>query len=268
MFKKIFLGVMITGLLAAGAVTSVSAFGQNPPVCPTEPIPADVLGMTAEELRDEIRSGKTIQELFEEKGLDYEEVAAQWLADHQACLDEAVAEGELTEEQAALLQDHFEERVVEGFLFNQMQQFGNAMRSYMHFQTEKLWNNGHGVMGDLLEKLGITFDELQERIQGGESVEDLAEEAGIDLQAMHEERIAEQLERVDQAVEDGKITEEQADRIRERLNIQLENPVPWHMFDRMNDRMHDRMERPFNSFQDGGRPGGAGLSRGNSGGCW
>ncbi len=268
MIKKIFLGVMITGLLAAGVVTSVSAFGQNPPVCPTEPIPADVLEMTAEELRDEIKSGKTIQELFEEKGLDYEEVAALWLADHEACLDEAVAAGELSEEQAELLQNRFEEKVSEGFLFNQMQQFGNAMRSYMHFQTEKLWNNGHGVMGDILEKLGITFDELKDRIQSGESVEELAEESGIDLQAMHEERIAEQLERIDQAVEDGRITEEQADRIRERLNSQLENPVPWQMFDRMNNRMQDRMERPFNRFQDGGQPGGAGSSRGNSGGCW
>lgn len=266
MFKKIFLGVMITGLLAAGVVTSVSAFGQNPPVCPTEPIPADVLGMTVDELRDEIRSGKTIQELFEEKGLDYDEIAAQWLADHQACLDEAVAEGELSEEQAALLQERFEERVEEGFLFNQMQQFGNAMRSYMNFRAEKLWEGGHGLVGQILESLGITFDELQERIQGGESVEDLAEEAGIDLQAMHEERIAQQLERVDQAVEDGKITEEQADRIRERLNNQLENPIPWKMFDRMHDRMQDRMDRPFDRYQDGGRPGGAGLSRGNSGG--
>ena len=262
MYKKIFLGIVITVLLVGGVVTSVSAYGENPPVCPTEPIPADVLGMTAEELRDEIRSGKTIQEIFEEKGLDYDEVADQWLVDHQACLDEAVAEGELTEDEAQLLQERFEERVQEGVLFNQMQRFGSAMRSYMNFRTEKLWEGGTGLVGEILEKLGISLDELKVRLQGGDNLADIAEEAGIDLQAMHQERIAEQMQRIDQALADGKITEEQAERMRERLNNQLENPVPGSIF----DRMQDRMDHPFDKFRDGGRPGGAGFSRGNSGG--
>lgn len=264
MFKKIFLGLMITGLLIGGVVTSVSAYGQNPPVCPTDPIPMDLLDMTAAEIRAELNAGKTIQEIFEEKGLDYEEFSEQWLADHQACLDEAVAEGELTEEQAQLLQERLEERVEEGFLYNQMQQFGSAMRSYMNFRVEKLWEGGTGLVGELLEKLGITFDELKVRLQGGENLADIAEEAGIDLNAIHEERIADQLERIEQLLADGKITEDQAERMQDRLNTQLENPIPWNMF----DRMQDRMDRPFDKFRDGGRPGGAGLSRGNSGGRW
>jgi|AutmiccommuBRH23_1029490.scaffolds.fasta_scaffold00388_42 hypothetical protein len=264
MFKKIFLGLMVAGLLVGGVVTSVSAYGQNPPICPTEPVVLDLLGMTAEELRDEIKSGKTIQELFVEKGLNYETYSEQWLADHEACLAEAVAAGELTEDQAKLLQERLEERVADGFLFNQYQRFGNALGSYMRLRAEKMWESGNGLIGQILDKLEITMDDLKARISGGETLEDIANEAGIDLDAIHEERIQAQLEKVEQALADGKITEAQADRIRERLNTQLENPIPWKMF----ERMRDRMDKPFDRSQFGGRPGGMGQSRGNNGGNW
>jgi hypothetical protein len=132
----------------------------------------------------------------------------------------------------------------------------------MRFRAEKIWEGGHGLIGQILEKLEITFDDLKARISGGETLEEIAEEAGIDLNAVHEEFIQKQLENVEQAFADGKITEAQADRIRERLNDQLENPIPWKMF----DRMRDRMDKPFDMFRDGGRPGGMGQSRGNSSG--
>ncbi len=264
MFKKIFFGLLIAGLLVGGGVTAVSAYGQNPPICPTEPIPQDVLGMTAAEVRDEIRSGKTMEEIFAENGLDYETYLEQWLADHEACLAEAVAEGKLTEEQAELLQERLEERVEDGLFLYQNQVFAESMRSYKNFRMEKVWEGGHGLIGQILEKLEITFDDLKTRITGGETLEEIAAEAGIDLDAMHEEFIQKQLENVEQALADGKITEAQADRIRERLNDQLENPIPWKIF----DRMRDRMDRPFDMFRDGGRPGGIGQSRGNSGGSW
>ncbi|MDO9088307.1 MAG: hypothetical protein Q7U53_19030 [Anaerolineaceae bacterium] len=264
MFKKLFLGLMVAGLLVGGVVTSVSAYGQYPPVCPTEPVILDVLSLTSDELRDEIKFGKTIQEIFTEKGLDFETYSEQWLADHEACLAEAVAEGELTEDQAKLLQERLEERVADGFLFNQYQRFGNALGSYMRFRAEKIWEGGNGLIGQILEKLEITFDELKARITGGETLEEVAEEAGIDLNAIHDEFVQKQKERVEQALADGKITEEQADRIRERLNSQLENPIPWNMF----ERMRDRMDKPFDRSQFGGRPGGMGQSRGNNGGNW
>ena len=264
MFKRVFLGLLIAGLLVGGSVTAVSAYGQNPPICPTEPIPQDVLGMTAAEVRDEIRSGKTMEEIFEEKDLDLDTYLDQWLADHEACLEEAVAEGKLTEEEAEMLQERFQDRVEDGLFFYQNQSFAQSMRSYMNFRMEKVWEGGHGLVGQILEKLEITFDELKARITGGETLEEIAAEAGIDLDAMHEEFIQKQLERVDQILADGKITEEQADRIRERLNQNVENPIPWKMF----DRMRDRLDRPFDFFREGGRPGGMGQSRGNSGRGW
>jgi len=264
MYKKIFLGLLIAGLLVAGGVTAVSAYGQNPPICPTEPIPQDVLGMTVAEVREELSSGKTMKEIFEEKGLDYEEYLNQWLADHEACLEEAVADGKLTQAQADLMLERLQDRVEDGLFFYQNRGFGDSMRSYMQFRTEKMWEGGHGLIGELLDKLEITFEDLKARISGGETLEEIADEAGIDLDALHQEFIQKQLENVDQALADGKITEEQADRIRERLNERLEDPASWNMF----YKMQERMDRPYEMFKDGGRPGGMGHSRGNGGGCW
>ncbi len=262
--KKMFLGLLVAGLLVGGVVTSVSAFGPYTTECPTEPIPQDILGMTALELRDEIRSGKTLPEIFEENGLDYESYTEQWLADHEACLAEAVNEGDLTEEQAQLLQERLEARVADGLFGYQRQFIADSMRSYMQFRMEKIWDGGNGVIGQILDNLGMTFDELKARITGGETLEEIANDAGIDLNAVHEEMIQNQLDRVDQALADGKISEAQADRIRERLNYQLENPDQLNLF----ERMFNRTQRSIDRFEQGGRPGGAGMSRGNNGGRW
>ena len=264
MFKKLFLGLMVAGLLVGGFATSVSASTQNPPVCPKEPVVLDVLGMTADELRAEVKSGKTIQEIFTEKGLDYETYSQQWLADHEVCLAEAVAAGDLTEEQAEIMQQRLQERITDGFLFNQNQSFGMAMRSYMGFRAEKIWEGGRGLVGQILNNLDISLDDLKARITGGESLTDIAQEAGIDLNAIYTDKIQQQLGNVDQALVDGKITAAQADRIRARLNNQLENPSAWKMLDKMRD--HNRQDKPNGMGREGGRQGGMGQSHGNGNG--
>ena len=262
MMKKVLLSLLVAGLLVGGAVTSVSAFGPYTTECPTEPIPQDILGMTAQELRDEMRSGKTLPEIFEENGLDYTSYTEQWLADHEACLAEAVSAGNLTEAQAQLLQERLEERIADGLFGYQRQFMADSVRSYMQFRMETIWEGGNGVVGQILDKLEITFDDLRSRISGGETLEEIATEAGIDLNAVHEEMIQTQLDNLEQALADGKITEAQADRIRERLNDRLENPDQLNLF----ERMFNRSQRPMDRFEQGGRPGGAGMSRGNSGG--
>lgn len=70
--------------------------------------------------------------------------------------------------------------------------------------------------------LGMTADELANQLWAGETLADLAEEAGVDLQdvrdavdAAHEQA---QRDRIEQAVEDGKLTREHADWLLEGLD--------------------------------------------------
>ena len=70
--------------------------------------------------------------------------------------------------------------------------------------------------------LGMTTDEVQSALQDGKTLQDLADEAGVDIedvqaaiQAAHQ---AEMRERIQQDVEDGNITQAQADWMLEGLD--------------------------------------------------
>lgn len=78
---------------------------------------------------------------------------------------------------------------------------------------------GRGLSDAALEAaakaLDMTTDELTAALQSGQSLADLAEEAGVDIEdvraAIQAVRDTELRERIEQAVEDGTITQEHAD---------------------------------------------------------
>jgi polyhydroxyalkanoate synthesis regulator phasin len=72
---------------------------------------ADSLGIEEDELRSELEDGKTIAEIAEEQGVDVQDVVDAIVAAQQERLDEAVADGDLTQEQADELLAGAEERV-------------------------------------------------------------------------------------------------------------------------------------------------------------
>ncbi len=71
------------------------------------------------------------------------------------------------------------------------------------------------------EALNMTTDELINELQSGKTLEEIATEAGVDLQdvqdAIQEARETHLRERIQQAVEDGAITQEHADWLLEGL---------------------------------------------------
>ena len=87
---------------------------------------------------------------------------------------------------------------------------------------------GHGFgLGDAeleaaANALGMTTDEVQSALQSGKTLQDLADEAGVDIadvqaaiQAVH---VTEMRDRIQQAVDDGTITQENADWLLEGLD--------------------------------------------------
>jgi hypothetical protein len=71
---------------------------------------AESLGIEEDELRSELADGKTIAEIAEEQGVDVQDVVDAIVAAHQERLDEAVADGDLTQEQADEILAGAEER--------------------------------------------------------------------------------------------------------------------------------------------------------------
>ncbi|MFN8019290.1 MAG: hypothetical protein U0P45_14385 [Acidimicrobiales bacterium] len=62
---------------------------------------AKVLGMTDQQLWEAVRGGKTLAQIAKDKGIDPQKVIDALVADAKAHLDQAVADGHLTKEQAA-----------------------------------------------------------------------------------------------------------------------------------------------------------------------
>jgi hypothetical protein len=72
---------------------------------------AQALGMTAEEIAAEMRAGKSLADVAAAKGVSLETLRGAMLAEHKANLDQAVADGRLTAEQAQAMQTQMESRI-------------------------------------------------------------------------------------------------------------------------------------------------------------
>ncbi len=161
---------------------------------------ADALGITVEELDAAKEEGTRLSELAEELGVDIAEVEAAKEAVVQEAVDQALEDGTITEEQA--------ERILSG----EGHRGGKGGRG-----------NGGGLLREIVDQdamntaisdaLGITVEELEAAKEDGTRLSELAEELGVDIAEVEAAKEAVVQEAVDQALEDGTITEEQAERI-------------------------------------------------------
>ena len=82
-------------------------------------VAAEQLGMTVDEVRAALSSGKTIEDLAEEKGVEPQAIVDEVLALRKARLDALVADGKLTQDQAdtmlAQMAEHLAERIGQSF---------------------------------------------------------------------------------------------------------------------------------------------------------
>jgi 3-hydroxyacyl-CoA dehydrogenase len=70
----------------------------------------------------------------------------------------------------------------------------------------------HGEHLDVVaEVLGMTTDEVREALASGQTIAELAEAQGVPLQDVADALVAAEAERLQQAVEDGRLTQEEAD---------------------------------------------------------
>jgi predicted transcriptional regulator len=73
--------------------------------------------------------------------------------------------------------------------------------------------------------LGLTVDEVKEQLRANKSLADLAEEKGVDVQKLVDAQIAATTASINQAVADGKLTQEQADKKLANVAEQAEKAV-------------------------------------------
>ena len=170
---------------------------------------AEALGVTADELRDALRDGKSIADVAGEKGVDVQTVIDALVADATAKIDEKVASGDLDADRAAELKENLVERITD------------MVNHEGGFRGPGGPGFGRGPIGARLdtaaEALGITADELRDALQDGKSIADVAGEKGVDVQAVIDALVADATAKIDEKVASGDLDADRAAELKENL---------------------------------------------------
>jgi hypothetical protein len=163
---------------------------------------AEALGLSVEELVDKLSDGTTtIADVAEQEGVDLDDVT------------DAMVEAD-------------RERIEE--LVNNPwpkvgKHDGRGPRGH-----GPLFGPGRGGLGAfgadleaLLEALDVTLDELRSELREGKSLADIAEDHGVDLQAIIDDLVESANAKLDEAVEEGRLTQEKADELKTSIEEKI-----------------------------------------------
>jgi ribosomal protein S20 len=197
--------LLVAGLGAAGAIGASRVFSPSEESKAVIDDAAKQLGVQPQELSD------ALKQALENR------------------IDEAVAAGVLTKEQAQALK----ERIDSGdypFLFGPG--FGFHDRGF-----------GFGAHTDFLQTaasyLGMTEDDLREALQG-KTLAEIAKDKGKSVSGLVAALVAAEGKKIDQAVSDGRITKAQATELKSRLDERMQALV--------NGDFHGRHNAPHDGF--------------------
>ncbi|MFC2037425.1 hypothetical protein ACFLYD_05580 [Chloroflexota bacterium] len=144
-------------------------------------------------------------------------------------LDEALSEGWLTEDQADKMRERLEEGVGPRGLG------GGVMGPRLGF----MGGREHAPISVAAEQLGMSQQDLLDELKDGKSIADVAREQGVDPQTIADAYLAQLAENLAKAVEDGKLTQKQAD---------------W-MWEQAEGRVTDQLDQTWQGMGPGGFPG-------------
>ncbi len=145
-----------------------------------------------------------VSKLAANLGMDEGAVKTALETTKRQMIDEAVQKGTLTQEQA----DRIAARP--GCLFGGFGYPGSKMRSERH--------QGYGRnLDDMANILGLTADELRAELQSGKKIDEIITGHGMTVEQFQEKMLELKKTKIDQAVKDGKLTQEQADKKLKRL---------------------------------------------------
>jgi ATPase subunit of ABC transporter with duplicated ATPase domains len=206
---------------------------------------AEQLGLTMDEVVDELSAGISVADLAANHNVDVQVIVDAFLAAHQEALSAAVENGRLTQEQADAMQEHMAEEIAERVNEPWTGRMGPGMMGHWgdpeSIPEDKPFGShgmfGRGMFGGgtsslldiLAEQLGLTLDEVVDELSAGISIADLAANHNVDVQVIVDAFLAAHQEALSAAVENGRLTQEQADAMQEHMAEQIAERVnePW-----------------------------------------
>jgi len=166
---------------------------------------ATALGITLEDLKTELSSGKSIADVAKAQNVDIAEVISAITADMKAHLDEEVASGEHTQAEADAKLAEFTTRATE---------MVNIVGGPMNGQKGGPGGN-HGkaafVTDALAKVLKTTSTELHTQLRAGKSIADVAKAQNVDISDVKAVLTSDFKAHLDEEVASGEHTQAEAD---------------------------------------------------------
>jgi polyhydroxyalkanoate synthesis regulator phasin len=160
------------------------------------------VGAQSGERDEQTRSERFVAETAERLGVTPEELTAAMTGARTEMIDEAVAEGKITEDQAAKMKERLAEK---GPL---------APIKFRHRGGGKFFCHGARLVANAAgEVLGKEPAQVAEAVKAGESLAEQAQAAGMSVEDFKAALVAAIRAQLQTKVDDGTITQEQADRI-------------------------------------------------------
>jgi len=201
---------------------------------------ADLLGMTADELRDALGEGKSLADIAEAQGVSLDDLQNGILERAKEKLDQAVADGRMDQERADEMLARLQENISD-LLTKTFPMFDGDMGPGHRGSRGDFGGFGAGIE-DIATILGMTADELRTALADGKTLADLAGEKNISLDELEASILDLAKENLDQAVADGRMDQERADE----------------MLARLQENISDLLTKTFPAFEGGMGPGGRG----------
>ncbi|HWQ73500.1 MAG TPA: hypothetical protein VN370_14425 [Desulfitobacteriaceae bacterium] len=178
---------------------------------------ADLLGLQRQELKAELQAGKSLKDIAAAKGIDSAKFAKDLESALTVKIDKKVQDGKINSEQAAALKTKLSQQIQTDLDKKWDQWKGHGCRDakgkikVIHEQVQSL--------------LGIDAATLQNELQSGKSLADIAQAKGISKETLAAKIQAAITTNLDQAVTDQKITADKAAKIKENLPQKIEKII-------------------------------------------
>ncbi len=234
-------GLVIGGLtVAALAVIGVSSafahspFGGGKARAAVVGTASEELGLSRSDLVDELRAGNSIAQVAESQGVDVSDIVSAIVGKVANGLNRAVENGRMTQE------------VADSRLGNISEKVAKAMERVPNFEQQRAegkWRGHGGVRGLLMVAAGeldMTPAELVAELRDGKTIAEVAEAQGVNVDDIVDAMVEKVGDRLDTAVENGRLTQEEADG---RLA----------MFE---EKVTERVSEPFRAKPEHARDGG------------
>lgn len=186
----------------------------------------EATGLEARDIIQQMRDGSTLAEVITANGGDVDAVVAAAVASATEKINQLVAEGRLTQEQAdeliASLESIYTEAVNGSFP-------GRGDRGDRERPNRDERRLGNGIVQQVAEATGLEARDILQQLRDGSTLADILASAGVDVDGFMDTLLLPAVQRLNAAVADGRLTQEEADarleQIRSTLLERLNNPA-------------------------------------------